>query len=386
MQLKRGIATFTLDTGVCPRWLFERMRRLARSLIEVVVEEFGPDEFVRRLADPVWFQSLGTVLAFDWNASGLTTTLTAALKEAVRGQEKNWGIFICGGKGRTSRKTPEEIATWGAVEGLPESQVSGLIYHSRMAAKVDSALVQDGFQSYHHAFFFTRSGAWTVVPQGMNQSSQRARRYHWFSAKVTDLVCEPHAGIISQGTNRVCLNLTARESERTRALSTELVRASYQGLMKDLRILRRHTGPVSRMVAVGSEKAETVALELFPVEFTQHPVMEEDFAHSRYLKKILWELCQVKPGSYEQLVALPGVGPRTVRALSLVAEVLYGAAPSYRDPARYSFAHGGKDGTPYPVDRVTYDQSIAFFREVVRRMRLPAGERRRLEQKLGKAG
>lgn len=382
MQFKRGIATFTLDTGKCPSWLFQRMTRLGRYLIEVIVQEFGPEEFIQRLADPVWFQSLGTVLAFDWNASGLTTTLTAALKEAIRGQEKELGVFICGGKGKTSRKTPEEISFWGEKLGLLERQVNRFIYSSRLTAKVDNALLQDGFQIYHHTFFFSRTGAWTVVQQGMNLSSQKARRYHWFSKKIIDPVCEPHSGIVSQGVNRLCLNLVARESEATRALSTQLVQAGFQGLRKDLQILRRHTGPVSRMVAAGSRQEEVVVLELFPVEFHQHPVIEEDFSHSHYLEKILWQLCEMKPASYEQLIMVPGVGPRTVRALSLVSEVIYGAAPSYQDPVRYSFAHGGKDGTPYPVDRITYDQSIAFFRKVVQKMKIPLSEKRMIEEKL----
>jgi hypothetical protein len=154
MAIERGIATFTLDNGRCPRWLFERMVKLGRQMVRAIVAEEGPEEFVRRIGDPVWFQSLGTVLAFDWNASGLTTVLTAALKEAVRGEERDLGIFICGGKGKTSRKTPDEIRNWGGRLALPENSIQNLVYNSRMAAKVDSALVQDGFQIYHHSFFF----------------------------------------------------------------------------------------------------------------------------------------------------------------------------------------------------------------------------------------
>ena len=173
--MQRGIATFTLDYGKCPPWLFEKMKNLGREMARVIVMEYGPDEFIKRLADPVWFQSLGTVLAFDWNASGLTTILTAALKEALRGEEERLGVFICGGKGKTSRKTPEQIQSWGENLNLPANQISNLVYNSKMAAKVDSSLVQDGFQIYHHSFFFTKSGAWTVVQQGMNTvSSNRA--------------------------------------------------------------------------------------------------------------------------------------------------------------------------------------------------------------------
>ncbi len=197
-MIYRGIATFGLDEGKCPRWLFERMTKLGREIIEVIILEYGPEEFIKRIADPVWFQSLGTVLAFDWNASGLTTVLTAALKEAIRGREKELGIFICGGKGKTSRKTPEEVERWGETIGLSDGHVNSLIYNSKMTAKVDSALIQDGFQIYHHTLFFTPSGSWAIVQQGMNIQNQTARRYHWYSKKATDLIKEPHSGIISQ--------------------------------------------------------------------------------------------------------------------------------------------------------------------------------------------
>jgi uncharacterized protein len=364
--MQRGIATFTLDTGRCPPWLFQRMVKLGREMTRVLVAEFGPDEFIRRIADPVWFQSLGTVLAFDWNASGLTTILTAALKEAIRNEEEDLGLFICGGKGRTSRKTPEEITAWGDTLSLPDGSVSNLVYNSRMAAKVDNSLIQDGYQIYHHAFFFSRNGAWAVVQQGMNEADASARRYHWFSENARDLVCEPHTGIVAPAKLDHTLNLTARDSEGTRALSVELVDAGYKPLMKDVEILRAHASPLSRMVSLRKEGEQLTFLQLENKEFTRHPVLLEDFSKSRYLEKILRLLCDARPKNYEQLVATEGVGPKTVRALSLVGEVIYGAQPSYEDPARYSFAHGGKDETPYPVDRPTYDQTIATLAEAVR--------------------
>jgi hypothetical protein len=368
--MRRGIATFTLDTGRCPPWLFERMVRLGREMVRVLVSEFGPDEFIRRIADPVWFQSLGTVLAFDWNASGLTTILTAALKEAIRHREQDLGLFICGGKGKTSRKTPDEIANWGNTLSLPDGSVSNLVYNSRMAAKVDNSLIQDGYQIYHHAFFFSRNGAWAVVQQGMNEADASARRYHWFSDNVHDLVCEPHTGIVAPAKQEHTLNLTARDSESTRELSVELVDAGYQPLMKDIEILRAHASPLSRMVSLRHAGDQLTFLHLENTEFTQHPVLAEDFSKSRYLEKILHLLCDTKPKNYEQLLATEGVGPKTVRALSLVGEVIYGAKPSYEDPARYSFAHGGKDETPYPVDRATYDQTIATLSEAVQKSRI----------------
>ena len=177
--MKRGIATFTLDTGHCPPWLFRRMVKLGREMTRVLVVEYGPDEFVRRMGDPVWFQSLGTVLAFDWNASSLTTILTAAMKEAIRGEEADLGLFICRGKGKTSRQTPDEINRWGDRLSLAYGLAKNLEHNSRMSAKVDSALVQDGYQIYHHCFMFSKNGAWTVVQQGMNTQTATARRYHW---------------------------------------------------------------------------------------------------------------------------------------------------------------------------------------------------------------
>ena len=249
--MQRGVATFTLDYGKCPKWLFDRMVVLGREMIEVIIEEEGPDEFVKRIADPVWFQSLGTVLAFDWNASGLTTILTAALKEAVRGRECELGIFVCGGKGKTSLKVPSEITNWGNRLGLNEEKTNALIYNSKMSAKVDSSLVQDNYSIYHHSFFFSRplnkknsKGAWAVVQQGMNLNNQTARRYHWYSENINDLVCEPHSGISQVGAENsgTVLNLVAEKSDKTRKLSTDLVGSGYKTLIKDIQLLRKHAG------------------------------------------------------------------------------------------------------------------------------------------------
>ena len=381
-MIHRGIATFTLDTGKCPKWLFEKMVRLGKEMIWIIDKEYGPDEFVRRISDPVWFQSLGTVLAFDWNASGLTTILTAALKQAIKGNEKELGIFICGGKGKTSLKTPEEIKNWGGILSLPSPKVNNLVYNSKMTAKVDSSLIQDGFQIYHHSLFFSKGGAWTVVQQGMNTINQTARRYHWYSEKIEDLVCEPHSGIISQ-VKSPTLDLTSRESQDTRNMSCELVGGSYKGLMKDIQILRKHSSKLSQMVKVRSGAGDITWLNLENKEFNSHPVLVEDFSKSKYLERIFSRVCEVKPDSYERLLSLEGVGPKTIRALSLVSEVIYGALPSYEDPARYSFAHGGKDAIPYPVDRKIYDNTIEFFRKVIQKMRISLSEKKRVLERLG---
>ncbi len=400
-MIHRGVASFGLDTGHCPPWLFKRMVALGREMVQVLVAEYGPDEFVRRIADPVWFQSLGTVLAFDWNASGLTTILTAALKEAIRGQERDLGIFICGGKGATSRKTPDEIRGWGerlALAGVAPARADGrsavenLVYNSKMSAKVDSALVQDGFQLYHHSFFFSRKGAWAVVQQGMNATQGTARRYHWYSESVEDLVNEPHAGISSASLVNRVLDLTAKKSASTREISTELVQADYATLMKEVTLLRKFSSKLSQAAQFEAKNATSAAAagqgQLFTFanfesrEFKTHPVVHENFSKSKYLEKILATVTDAHPQSYEQLVALPGVGPKTVRALALIGEVIYGAAPSYEDPARYSFAHGGKDATPYPVDRPTYDQTIAMLRNAVQKTKLSQDEKRRAMARL----
>lgn len=382
-MVSHGIATFTLDYGTCPRWLFERMVKLGRQISFIILEEYGADEFVRRIADPVWFQSLGTVLAFDWNASGLTTILTAALKESLRGIETEAGLVICGGKGKTSRKTPDEIKNWGGRLNLKNDSVNRLVYNSKMAAKVDNALVQDGYQIYHHAFFFSKAGVWAVVQQGMNIANQTARRYHWHSDKVTDVVCEPHTGIATQIKNQT-LDLTAKKSHQTRQMSVDLVQQDYINLMKDIKIIRKHFSSLSQMVSLRGKNGQLTLLNLENQEFTHHPVELENFERSRYLEKILALVCEQKPSGYENLLSLEGVGPKTIRALSLVAELIYGAQPSYEDPARYSFAHGGKDTTPYPIDRKTYDQTISFFKKAVDKLKLSFTEKKRIVSQLEK--
>jgi hypothetical protein len=382
-MIHRGVASFGLDHGKCPPWLFERMVKLGREMIYVLIAEYGPEEFIKRMADPVWFQSLGTVLAFDWNASGLTTILTAALKEAIRGHEEEFGVVICGGKGKTSRKTPDEILSWGERLALPVQQANNLVYNSKMSAKVDSALVQDGFQLYHHAFFFARGGAWTVVQQGMNAEKGSARRYHWFSKDANDLVSEPHSGISSPVTLKTVLDLSAAKSEKTREISTELAGNGFTTLMKDITLLRKHSSKLSQMAKLQSANGQQLTLlNLESKEFTYHPMIHEDFSKSKYLEKILAKVTDQKPETYEKLVAIEGVGAKTVRALALVGEVIYGAKPSYEDPARYSFAHGGKDATPYPVDKTTYDETIMMLGAAVRKTRLAATDKQKALERL----
>lgn len=382
--MRYGIATFTLDNGKCPKWLFERMTNLGREILRVIIMESGPDSFIKMISDPVWFQSLGTVLAFDWNASGLTTILTAALKEAIRGSEREMGIFICGGKGKTSLKTPDEIKRWAEFGAIDAGRARSLVYNSKMSAKVDSCLMQDGYDIYHHSFFFSKNGSWAVVQQGMNTGSLTARRYHWFSDNIKEMVCEPHSGVVSDAA-AAALNMAAKSSDSTRNISTELVRRNFGGLMKDIALLSRHSSPVSNMARFKVHKDQLTLLKLEDAEFKTHPVVHENFAGSNYLKKILWKLCDKKPENYEKLLAESGVGPKTIRALALTAEIIYGAKPSYEDPSRYSFAHGGKDGTPYFVDRKTYDRTIETMKKYVVKMRIAPSESRKINKNLDAA-
>lgn len=354
--MRTGITTMTLDYGKCPAWLFQRMTRLGRVISLAIISEFGSEEFIRRLADPVWFQSLGTLMAFDWNASGLTIVAMAALKEALRGVEKEADVFICGGKGKTSKKTPEQITSWSWQIGFDQNTSDKLVYASRTSAKVDSALIQDGFSLYHHNFIFNKEGEWAVVQQGMNTTIGRARRYHWLGSKLNSFIDTPHMGIASQGRLPTVLDLTSEKSSDNRGVTLEIV-SEEKSLYRNLKVL-----------AEAKEGYQFKILDLPGIEFSHHPV-ENEFLHPQ-LKKTINKVVVAKPNSFESLLMTPGVGGKTIRALSLVAEVIYGAKPSYEDPARYSFSFGGKDGTPYPIDRDTYDKTLSVLERAVRKSNL----------------
>jgi uncharacterized protein len=346
MRARTGTAQLPLHGGRAPAWLFSRMVRLAREISIHVVSEYGSDELLRRLSDPFWFQAFGCVLGFDWHSSGVTTTVTGAVKEGIRGLESDLGFFAGGGKGAASRKTPAEIVSaCDALSLNPEP----LVYASRMSAKVDSAAVQDGYQLYHHAFFFTPSGGWCVVQQGMNDGNGMARRYHWLSASLRSYVDEPHAAVCAEE-EAPTLNLVAHESENVRAASAELSRQPPTTVLDALRKLPVLTMP------------------------RRHAVLLSD-VNPVYLEKILLKTYERAPENFETLLGMPGVGARTLRALSLVSEVIYGTPASTRDPARFSFAHGGKDGFPYPVDTATYDKTVEVLRAAVNRAGIDRSER-----------
>jgi hypothetical protein len=372
--MRTGITTVPLDYGKCPRWLFEKMKRLSRAIVLTIREEFGPEEILKRLADPIWFQSLGCVIGFDWNSSGLTTTTLGALKEAVRGLEDELGIYICGGKGKTSRKTPDEIRMFGLTRGFDFYEK--LIYASKITAKVDSCLIQAGFQIYHHNFIFTKDGKFAVVQQGMNTELQKARRYHWLSLKIKDFTEEPHSGIVSDVKLKP-LNLVAKESRENKEISVEMVREEPKTFLKDFRLICEKSNSLMKQKRLPG----FCEMELKDIEFYHHPVEKEKFDLKR-LKKTIEKAHFLKPENFEQLLMTEGVGPKTIRALSLVSEIIYGAKPSYEDPARYSFAHGGKDSTPYPIDRTTYDKTISVLEKGIEMAKISLKEKEMAKQRL----
>ncbi len=340
--MRTGYATLPLHGGKAPAWLFSRMARLARDVVRHLVAEYGPPEVLRRLADPFWFQALGCALGFDWHSSGVTTTTCGALKEDLRGLEHELGVFVCGGKGAVSRQTPQEIAR--GCERLGRDP-SALVEASRLSAKVDSAALQDGYALYHHAFFFTADGHWCVVQQGMNETDRSARRYHWLGENLASFVVEPHAAVCCDRRAAAALNLVAAESAAARDAVTA--------------IAAHPDREVARTLARLPEL-------VLPRRHRLRPALDVD---PRYVSKILLRTYERAPRDFAQLLGIEGVGAKTLRALALLAKLVYGTPASTRDPARFAFAHGGKDGTPFPVDRRLYDRTIAVLHEALEQAR-----------------
>jgi hypothetical protein len=346
--MKTGVAHLPLHYGKAPPWLFQRMKSLAREITLFIIDAYGTEEMLSRLSDPFWFQAFGCVLGFDWHSSGVTTTVCGALKEGTKRMQEELGFFIAGGKGRTSRKTPleiEEICGQGGIDGAP------LIYASRMSAKVDSAAVQDGYQIYQHTFFFTQSGQWAVVQQGMNEENRYARRYHWYSQGIKDFVCEPHWAVCCDQ-RKEGLNLVAQESEKARQFITELSHEKPEFLISE------------------GKKVNELYLP------KEHPVPMEEIRLEK-LEKTFIQIHEHSPDNFEQLLGTKGVGPKSLRALSLISELTHGVKPSFKDPTRFSFAHGGKDGHPYPVDREVYDQTIEVLKGAIDKAKV--GDREKIE-------
>jgi hypothetical protein len=349
-----------LHGGQVPRWLADRMTRLGAVISEAIVHHYGRDELLRRLAHPFWFQSFGAVMGMDWHSSGITTSVIGALKRGLAPLEQELGIYVCGGRGKYSRQTPHELVDIGDKVGFDGA---ALAVTSRLVAKVDSAAVQDGFQLYLHGFIVTVDGHWVVVQQGMNGEIKQARRYHWLSEGLESFVDEPHAAIEGPGQGEI-VNLTdhrAGESRRTQlALLTTL---GPDGIARELSILHaRETQP------------HLPHLDLPHLDLPgRHDVRASD-VDARRLYGNLAAAADRGPTDFTDLLLTPGVGARTVRALAMVAEIVHGAPYRFTDPARFSFAHGGKDRHPFPVPLRVYDETIRVLKSAVRNARLGRAE------------
>ena len=338
-----GTADLPLHGGRVPAWLAARMARLGRVIVEAIAHEYGRTEVLRRLSNPFWFQSFGAVMGMDWHSSGITTSVIGALKRGLAPIEDELGLHVCGGRGRHSRRTPDELTALGDSVGL---DAPALVRASRLVAKVDSAAVQDGFQLYLHGFIVADDGAWVVVQQGMNGALRRARRYHWIWDRAGSFVEEPHAAIEGRPAGDI-VNLVDRRAAGARGEMIGLARGGPGAAVDHLAQLRMPA---------------------------HHDVRAADIDLGR-LGKTLAAVADRGPHDFAELMLVPGVGARTLFALALVAEVVHGAPSRFADPARFSLAHGGKDGHPFPVPLKVYDETIGVLRRAVERAKLGDGDR-----------
>ncbi len=361
---KTGIANLPLHPGKAPKWLFNRMVKLSQGIIEVISHEFGKDEFIKRISDPFWFQALSCVIGYDWHSSGTTTVTCGAIKEAINPFEH--GFCIAGGKGKASRKTLSEIEKIGDKFNLSSRSIENLQYSSRMSAKVDNSAIQDGHNLYHHVIFFTENGKWSVIQQGMNQNTNYARRYHWHSENIKTFVSEPHNAILGNRQDYV-LDMTANTSSSSQKVSVDLVKDNPSHLKSDWAKLVIHS---NQKTLDNWDKKEP-----------------ENKMENLHMPRIIdWkkmkEIYEFQPKNYEELLSIRGVGPNTVRALALISDLIYGEKPSWSDPVKYSFAVGGKDGVPYPVDRRAMDESTVFIKQGVQKARIGEKEKLRAIKRL----
>ncbi len=361
---RTGIAKLPLHYGRAPQYLIVRMQKMAKEIVTIIIDEYGSDEFLKRVSDPFWFQALGCVLGYDWHSSGVTTVVTGILKQAISPEQH--GIAVCGGKGKASRKAPMEITEIGEDFGFSSDNIEALRHASRMTAKVDNTAIQAGYQLYHHAFFIADDRKWAVVQQGMCAQDRTARRYHWLSDNVRSFVVEPHSAIVGNVKHETVLNMTAIESEGCRKASVDLVREEPKRLIRMLQSVR--------------PELQKSLSEWLP-RSADRVWKEYSFDNLSMPQNISWktlrEVYEFRPCNYEELLGFRGVGPATVRGLALVAEVIYGEKPSWKDPVKYSFAYGGKDGVPFPVDRKAMDESIQILRQAVEDARIGDTEKTR---------
>ena len=347
---RSGSADLPLHNGYVPQWLYERMAKLGFAITEAIIAEYGREAFLSRMSDPFWFQSFGAVMGMDWHSSGITTSVLGALKRALNPYSRELGIYICGGKGRFSKDAPAELQRVGEKTGLNSD---ALVRFSKLSAKVDNTAVQDGFQLYLHNFIVSQEGGWTVVQQGMREGDAMARRYHWHSQHVRSFVEEPHSGVLGINQGPI-LNLTASEAQSARNSMVDLTKEKPERMMQEIQhlVLPRH-----------------------------HDVRSQDVDLKR-LGAMLWLAHDRQPQDFEDLLLLEGVGPRTVQSLALVSEVIQGTPSRFKDPARFSFAHGGKDGHPFPVPTKTYDEVIEHLQKAVGKARMGQKDKAQALQKL----
>lgn len=327
---RSGIADFPLHGGSVPRWLADRMTLLGTAIAENIVHHYGVSALLSRLADPFWFQALGSVMGMDWHSSGITTSVLGALKRGLNPRSRDLGIYVCGGRGRHSRQTPAELLQYAEGIGL---NGDSLVRSSRLAARVDNNAIADGFQLYLHGFVVAASGEWTIVQQGMNGASGMARRYHWHSATVKDFVQEPHTGIVGEHQGTI-MNLVAAAAAPAHQSLLKVVQTRPEATLTDIRKLTMPIHHDVRASNVDLKRLGAVLAVAYQREF-------HDFASLLLLEKL---------------------GPRTLQSLALVAEVVHGTPTRFSDPARFSFALGGKDGHPFPVPLKTYDETIYLLR------------------------
>ena len=354
---KSGVSNLPLHYGKAPKWLFQRMVKLAREISIIIIEEFGAIELLKKISDPFWFQSLGCILGFDWHSSGVTTTVCGALKEGIKNIEKELGIFIAGGKGNASRKTPEEIIR--KCEAASISSPEKLIYASKIVAKVDNSAIQDGFQLYQHNFLFTKDCEWIVIQQGMNTKNRFARRYHWMSFDLKSYINEPHKAICCDLKQNSILNMVAKESKTAQETSVLIAQEKPDKIIKEINSIQTLNMP-------------------------KHHWVDIKDINTKRLYKILLKTYEEKPDNFEKLLYINGVGPKTIRALALISDLIYGKKPSFTDPVRFSFAHGGKDGYPYPVNRDVYDHSILFLKNAIKKIKIDNSEKNNALKRLYK--
>jgi uncharacterized protein len=359
---KAPFINLPLHKGHAPAYLIRRMIRLSNAISKAIINEYGQKEFLRRLSDPLWFQAFGCVLGFDWHSSGVTTVVAAVLKQVLK--PDTHGISMAGGKGKKSTAAKGEIPLLAQNLGLSSAKIDSLLYASRIAAKVDSAAVQDGYSLYHHVIFFDEEGDWAVVQQGMNAENRMARRYHWLSGRVQGFVHEPHAGIISEYKVNSALDMTAAKSQENQKICVDLACGNIDNLKSS----------VYRLAAMGTLNKWLGAETMIDVSGYEMP------------RQLNWDLFKrihdIQPGNYEELLSIQRVGRSTVRALSLIAELIYGAQASWNDPVKYSFAHGGKDGVPYPIARKVYDESICYLYGAIEGAEIQREERTNALKKL----